>query len=179
MKAVRKSSCTVIRVLACQRMMLCNRQTSLVMVAVLSLVPFLGFGASQNTATDECAQTAHLQIYSNAVFVEEAGDVVGYELAFQEHNRKSARALLYVYEGVPNEDGISVSGQISGTKLTMAGDWVLHSIEQPSKKEMVETRPVEISGTLDSNRFRGTIKISGHATSVKLKRVGHIWMCRR
>ena len=160
-------------------MRLCNRHTPLVMVALLSLVPFLGFGASQNTSPDECAKTAHLQIYSNAVFVEEAGDVVGYELVFQERNRKSAEALLYVYEGVPNEDGISVSGQISGTKLTMAGNWVQHLIEEPSKREIVETRPVEVSGTLDSNRFRGTIKISGLATSVTLKRVGHIWMCRR
>ena len=160
-------------------MRLCSRHTLLVMVAVLSPVPFPGFGASQNTATDECAQTAHPQIYSNAVFVEEAGDVVGYELVFQERNRKSARALLYIYEGVPHQDGMRLSGQISGTKLTMAGDWVQHLIEQPSKKEIVETHPVEVSGILDSNRFRGTIKISGLATPVKLKRVSHIWMCRR
>jgi len=148
------------------------------MIALLVLVPFLGFGASQNPSPDECAKTAHLQIFSNAVFVEEAGDVVGYELVFQERNPKSAEALLYVYEGVPNEDGISVSGQISGTKVTMAGNWVQHLIEEPSKKEIVETRPVEVSGTLDSNRFRGTIKISGLSTPVTLKRVGHIWMCR-
>jgi hypothetical protein len=111
--------------------------------------------------------------------VEEAGDVVGYELVFQQRDGNAMTALLYVYEGVPNEDGIRVSGQISGKNVTMEGNWVLHLIEEPSKKEVVETRPVEISGTLDSKRFRGTIKISGVATSVTLKRVDHIWMCRR
>ena len=110
--------------------------------------------------------------------MEEAGDVVGYELVFQAHDRNPAKALLYVYEGVPNLDGISVSGEISGAKLQMAGNWVLHLIAEPSKKEVVETRPVEVSGTLAPNRFRGTVKISGIATPVTLKRVSQIWMCR-
>ena len=149
------------------------------MVALIVLVPFVGLGANQDTSQDECARTAHLQSYSNAVFVEEAGDVVGYELVIQQRNRNSAKALFYIYEGVPNEDGISMSGQISDRKLTMEGDWVLHLIEEPSEKEIVETRRVELTGTLDSNRFRGTIKISGLTTPVTLKRVGQIWMCRR
>jgi hypothetical protein len=148
-------------------------------VALIGLVPFVGLGANQDTSRDECVRTAHLQIYSNAVFVEEAGDVVGYELVFQQRNRNSAKALLYIYEGVPNKDGISISGQISDRKLTMGGDWVQRLIEEPSKKEIVETHRVEVSGTLDANRLRGTIKISGVATPVTLKRVGQIWMCRR
>jgi hypothetical protein len=158
------------------------RFRSIFLVAILtliSLVRFVAPVASQKTSEDECGRTARLQTYSNAVFVEEAGDVVGYELVFQQRDGNAMTALLYVYEGVPNEDGIRVSGQISGKNVTMEGNWVLHLIEEPSKKEVVETRPVEISGTLDSKRFRGTIKISGVATSVTLKRVDHIWMCRR
>lgn len=154
---------------------------SIFLVAILTLMSLVWFVvpvATQETSEDECARTAHLQTYSNAVFVEEAGDVVGHELVFQQRDGNSMTALLYVYEGVPNKDGIRVSGQTSGRELKMKGNWVLHLIEEPSKKEVVETYPVEISGTLDSKRFRGTIKISAVATPVTLKRVDHIWMCK-
>ena len=131
-----------------------------------------------DTSEDVCAKFAHLRTYSNAIFVEEAGDVVGYELVFQRSNGNSASALLYVYEGAPNEDGISVSGQISAGKVVMKGNWVQHLIEEPAKKRVVETYPVEISGTLDSKHFRGNITISRAAESLTLRRVEYIWLCK-
>jgi hypothetical protein len=131
-----------------------------------------------DTSEDACAKSAHLRTYSNAVFVEEAADVVGYELVFQQSNSNSASALLYVYDGAPNKDGISVSGQISAGKVAMKGNWVQHLIEEPAKKQVVETYPVEISGTLDSKRFRGSITISGSAESLTLRRVEYIWLCK-
>ena len=145
--------------------------------AVLGVVPFPKLGTNQNPSDDECAQTAHLEVYSNAVFVQEAGDVVGYELAFQQRKGDSVGALLFLYEGVPTKEGVSMTGHISGKELTMKGNWVLHLAEEPSKKEIVETRSVEISGTLDSKRFRGTITISGQTESVTLKSVSNIWLC--
>jgi hypothetical protein len=148
-------------------------------VAMICSTAFIGLDANQSTSDDECARTARLQIYSNAAFVEEAGDVVGYELAFQQRKRNSLGALFYIDHGVPNEDGQSVSGKISGKELTMKGNWVLHLIEEPSKKRVVEAQPVEISGTLDSKRFRGTITISGQTESVTLNRKDRIWMCSR
>jgi hypothetical protein len=147
-------------------------------VTLMGMASPAGICVSQNTSNDECSRTAHLNTYSNAVFVQEAGDVIGYELVVQQSDGHSISALLYVYEGVPNEDGISVSGQISGRSLTMKGSWVQHLIEHPSGKEIVETLPVEVSGTLDSKRFRGAIKISDNPTSVTLKRAAHIWLCR-
>lgn len=131
-----------------------------------------------NTSEGVCAETARLRTYSNAVFVEEAGDVVGYEMVLQPSNGNSTGALLYVYEGVPNEDGINVSGRISAGKVAMEGNWVLHLTEEPSKKQIVEIRPIKISGTLNPKRFRGTITISGSAESLTLKRVEHIWGCK-
>jgi len=132
-----------------------------------------------NASEDECERTSHMRVYSNASFIKEAGDVVGYELAVEQRDGTSITALLHVYEGVPNKDGIYISGHIAGGKLTMEGDWVEHLIEQPSKKEVVETHHVTVGGTLDSIWFRGTIKIAGLAkpVNVKLKRVSHIWMC--
>lgn len=148
--------------------------------AVIGLAPFTGPGGNLDAFEDEGTRTAQSKIYSNAVFIEEAGDVVGYELAVQQNGDTSASALLYVYEGVPNEDGIYVSGHIAGRKLTMEGDWVKHLIEMPANKEVVETDHVAVNGTLDSNWFRGTIKIGDLSTpiSVKLKHLNHIWMCR-
>lgn len=150
-----------------------------ILPALLSAVPFVGIGGRLNASEDECDRTARLRIYSNASFIEEAGDVVGYELALQQPVGASIAASLYVYEGVPNEDGISISGRISGKKLAMDGDWVERLIEEPSKKEIVETHHVRVDGTLESTWFRGTIKIAGLATpiNVRLKRVSHIWMC--
>ena len=138
----------------------------------------IGLFPSQHTSGDECSRIANLSTYSNAVYVEEAGDVVGYELVVQQNDGHSISALLYVYEGVPNEDGISVSGQISDKGLTMKGTWVLHLIEHPSGKEVVETQPIEVTGTLGSKRFNGTITISGNPETVVLKRADHIWLCR-
>lgn len=150
-----------------------------ILSALLALVPFVGFDGRLNASEDKCDQTARLRIYSNVSFIEEAGDVVGYELALQQPDGTSIGALLYVYEGVPTEDGISLSGQISGRKLNMDGDWVEHLIEEPSKKEIVEAHHVKVDGTFDSTWFRGTIKIGDLATpiNVRLKRVRHIWMC--
>jgi hypothetical protein len=122
-----------------------------------------------------------MQIYSNAFFSKEAGDVVGYELALHQLHDHAIDARLYIYQGEPNEDGISMSGKISDGKLTVEGSWVQHLIEHPSEKEIVKTQLVRIEGMLDSTQFRGTIRVEGVANPIKfrLKRVGNIWMCKR
>jgi hypothetical protein len=127
-----------------------------------------------------CAQPNRLKTYSNASFIEEAGDVVGYEFVLQRPHSGSIHAFLYDYEGVPNAAAISLSGRISGTKVTMEGDRVQHLIEQPSGKEIVETSHVGVEGILGSTWFRGTISIGNNTTPdhVQLKRVGHIWTCK-
>ena len=158
------------------------RRRNIIYVPVLALLAIAlsaTLGWTLNASEDECEQTAQMRVYSNASFIEEAGDVVGYELAVQGREGTSIVALLYFYEGLPNKDGISVSGHINGGKLTMEGDRVEHLIEQPANKEIVETHHVTVSGTLDSTWFRGTIKIAGLATpiNVRLKHVSHIWMC--
>jgi hypothetical protein len=152
----------------------------LVIVSLLiGSVPVVSPGDNLDDSVDECARTAHLQIYSNAVFIEEAGDVVGYELALQRRSGGSIAAVLYIYEGAPNKDGISVSGRISGGTVMMEGKWILHLVEEPSHKEVVETHSVRIDGTLDSTSFRGSVKIDGfdNHSKIRLKRVDHIWMC--
>jgi hypothetical protein len=109
-------------------------------LALLAMVLSVTLGGTLDASEDECERTAQMRVYSNASFIEEAGDVVGYELAVQRREGTSIDALLYFYEGVPNKDGISVSGHIAGGKLAMEGDW-----EQPSKKEIVETHHVTTS----------------------------------
>jgi hypothetical protein len=150
-------------------------------LALLALALSVTLGGTLDASEDECERTAQMRVYSNASLIEEAGDVVGYELAVQQREGTSIDALLYFYEGVPNKDGISVSGHIAGGKLAMEGEWIEHLIEQPSNKEIVETYHVTVNGTLDSTWFRGTIKIAGLATPIKvrLKHVSHIWMCGR
>jgi hypothetical protein len=151
------------------------------LAALICIIPSVSLRGNSSAPDDECVRTTYLQTYSNAVFSEETGDVVGYELAIQKLNGGAIEALLYDYEGVPNEEGIGVSGRISGKRLTMEGKWVRHVIEQPTEKEVVETRLVEVNGMLNSSEFRGTIKIQDLAKpiGVRMKRVDHIWMCKR
>jgi hypothetical protein len=95
------------------------------MVAVL-YPPHLG------AKEDECTRTANMQIYSNAfVTKDEAGDLVGYELALSQAADSTVEALLFVYEGGA-ADGINLPGRISGRKLTIEGSWVEHLTEYPS-----------------------------------------------
>lgn len=107
----------------------------LILSGLLTFVSFVGFAATRNVSGDECDQTARSRIYSNAYFIKEARDVVGCELALQQPDGISIGALLFVYEGVANKDGISVSGQFSSGKIKMEGDWVEHLIEEHQKKK--------------------------------------------
>jgi hypothetical protein len=134
-----------------------------------------------NASEDKCARTAQMRIYSNAFVHKETGDVLGYELALEQRNRSTADALLYVYEGAPNEDGIQISGPNSGKKVKLEGTWDEHLTGYPSEKEIVKTHFVRISGTLDSIWFRGTVNIEGMVTpeKVRLKRVDRLWLCKR
>ena len=151
-------------------------------VALLAvLAPLVSSNGNPGPFEDECSRIAHAQIYSNALYVKEAGDVVGYELALQQPHGNPIHARLYIYQGTPNEDGISLSGQISGKKLTIGGSWVQHLIEYPSKKEIIETQFIRMDGVLNSSQFQGIIKVEGLAKPIKvhLKRVDSIWLCKR
>jgi hypothetical protein len=122
-----------------------------------------------------------MRIYSNAFVHKETGDVLGYELAIRENGDSTTNALLYVFEGAPNDEGIPLSGRISGKSLTVEGKWVEHLVEYPSKKETIQTHVVKIDGALDEGSFRGKIKIENMdlPDNVRLKRVKRLWLCKR
>lgn len=131
-------------------------------------------------APDQCAKTARMQVYSSAFVDEETGDLLGYELAVHQHKDSTVDGLLYVYEGAANDDGIQISGLVSGKKLTLTGKWVEHLTEYPSKKEIIETHLVKMDGTLGPRWFRGRLIIEGMITpdKVVLKRVDRLWFCK-
>ena len=83
----------------------CRNVTPLSVHALLAMVLSLTLGGALNESKDECERTAPMRIYSNASFIKEAGDVVGYELAVQQRQGALIDAFLYVYEGVRNKDG--------------------------------------------------------------------------
>jgi hypothetical protein len=149
---------------------------ALLAVFLMAVSYISGQGASEN----ECVRTAHMRIYSVTRVSKETGDLDGYELALEEHKDSTVEALLFVYEGAANDEGIPISGRVSGNSLTMEGTWNEHLIEYPSKKEIVVTHFVRIEGTLDPAWFRGTLKIEGLDTpaNVRLKRIDRIWTCK-
>ena len=148
----------------------------------LSLFALIISIAPSSAAVDaECTRTSHMQIYSVVSNDRETGDLDGYELAIEQHADSTVDAWLYIYEGAPNEDAIHISGTISGKKLALRGTWAEHTIEYPSKKDIVEIHRVEVSGTLDPNSFLGTLKIEDLYTPdhVELKRAHTLWSCKR
>jgi hypothetical protein len=155
-----------------------TRHKAVFLTAILLLV--IAFVSNLSASEDECARTAHMQIYSVTSVSKETGDLDGYELAL-EHRDFSVDALLYVYEGAANDEGIPISGRISGQILTLQGNWNEHQIEYPSRKEIVVRHFIRIEGALDSSWFQGTLKIEGLDTppKVRLKRVNQIWICKR
>ena len=148
------------------------------------ILPILGLAiltsASFTFATDECSRTAQMKIYSSAIVHKETGDVLGYELALAVSHDATVSALLYVYEGAPNDEAIPLSGHMSGTRLSIEGNWVEHLTEYPSKKQMVQTHFVKVDGMLDSASFRGNVTIGGivERDSLRLRRVKKTWLCK-
>lgn len=147
-------------------------------IALTWILVSAAFG--QDPLQDECMRTANLKIYSSAFVEKETGDLDGYELAIDEHKDSTVNAFLYVYEGGESE-GIPLLGHISGDQLSVEGKWVEHLIEYPSKKEVVQTYFVKLSGILKPSSFRGKLSIEGMETdqAIRLKRVKRIWMCKQ
>ena len=129
----------------------------------------------------DCGRTAKTRVYSDAYLSEETGDVGGTELAITEKKDSTVDALLFIYEGEPNDEAIPLSGSTANKHLTLKGNWVEHLVEYPSKKEIVQTHFVTLDGTLDLATFQGGLKIEGLESPAKarLKRVSQIWMCRK
>jgi hypothetical protein len=71
-----------------------------------------------------------MTVYSNASYSPESGDVSGYEVALAQ-GTTGTRALLFVYEGAPNETEIELTGENTGQKLILSGIWTEHLIEYP------------------------------------------------
>ena len=135
----------------------------------------------QSTVPDECARTAQMDIYSNARVSSETGDLSGFELALDKPNASQRQALLFVYEGGGSE-GIPLTTTADSNNLVIEGTWVEHLTEYPSKKDIVQTHRVKITGKLAPRIFRGTISIEDleivNPESMVLKRVKRIWFCK-
>ena len=119
-----------------------------------------------------------MRIYSNATYVEEAGDVVGIELAFTVRQDNSINALFYDYEGAPTTDGAPLPGRAEGTTLAIDGICSQH-LKDSLGKEVLHTLPVKLLGTFDETNFVGTVQINGGSLEfLRLRRVDAIWLCR-
>jgi hypothetical protein len=153
--------------------------------AIISiLVAVLLFPASsgaKHASDDACAQTAAMRVYSNAFYHDEPGDLLGYELAVRSGEGDSLTGLLYNYQGVYDDSPVPLSGSLVNGKLLLSGDWTIHTVEQPSKRDVVETEYVKVNGRLNSSRFRGVIEFADAAgrEKVELKRAPHLWGCPR
>ncbi len=158
---------------------------------LLGLMLFVVWSSQTVAQTDACSRISAMTIYSNAKIYSDAfpvghkemGHLLGYELAVNPPG--STGAFLYVYEDEANKEGIPLHGQVSGNRINLRGEWVVHVTEMPSRKEYVETRHVAVEGVLDLASFKGRIRIESKGRkniepvtdSVRLKQVKRLWFC--
>jgi hypothetical protein len=137
----------------------------------------------QSGVTQECVQTAHMNIYSDAQVSSVSGDLGGFELALDKNsNGPQSKALLFVYEGSYSE-GIPLTATINGDHLLIEGTWVEHLTEYPSKKDIVQKRFVRLRAHFTPKTLQGTISIEGleiaNPDKMRLKRVRQVWDCKQ
>ena len=153
--------------------------TTLLAALVLVLRPPNSLG--QSRLPDDCSQTAQMDIYSDAQVSKGTGDLSGFDLALDRPSGSQRKALLFVYEGGGSER-IPLSVTVDGDNLVIEGTWVEHLTEYPSKKDIVQTHEVKITGKLTPKTLQGTISIEGleiaNPDGMQLKRVKQIWMCK-
>jgi len=122
-----------------------------------------------------------MDVYSDAQVSRVTGDFSGFDLALDKPNVSQRNALLFVYEGGGSE-GIPLPVTANGDNVVIEGTWVEHLTEYPSKKDIVQTHRVTITGKITSTSFRGTISIEGleitNPDSMVLKKVKRIWDCK-
>src|SRR5437588_11861683 len=108
-----------------------------------------------------CDAAKGANVYSNASYSEETGDVGGFELAVF----GGRRALLFDYEGTPWAEPIPLE---PGKKLGL-WDGLLRRklVQQPSGREVIDEVSANVKGNLSAEVFRGTIQI-GHGKAERL-----------
>ena len=143
-------------------------------VAFIQVLLFVGTAV----AADECPKAATHKFFSNAFLSEETGDVGGFELALTATKGHGYEALLYVYEGVSNKDGISLVGDGDRSGISLRGDWREELVEYPSKRRITQTRPVKLDGKVSEDDFRGKVQIGSDSRQISLHRVSQIWLCK-
>jgi len=132
---------------------------------------------SQSRREKDCNTDPETKIYSDAKYVEEAGDVIGLELALKPSTGEGINALLYIYEGAPTMKGISLRAILKGKTLVIDETSSEHSFDS-SGKDVVHELPIKISGTLEESEFAGSVQINGgNPETVVLRRVPAIWLC--
>ena len=123
------------------------------------LLALLLFQVPDEAISRTCKSVKGATIYSNAYYVEEAGDVVGIEIAIFPYS--GHRALLFVYEGTPFSDPIPLTGKRFGTKVSWSS---------PKGK---------LYGTITGHEILGTVQVGdGSPERVRLRKVSHLWGCR-
>jgi hypothetical protein len=128
---------------------------------------------SEGSRNTRCELVKGAAIYSNARYIEEAGDVIGFELAFLDDKT----ALLFDYEGTPDAEPIPLN--VSKNSGAWEGALRRKVIEYPSKREVTDTVAATVKGKLIGKGFQGAIQVGqGNSERVNLKRVRHLWGCK-
>jgi hypothetical protein len=154
-----------------------HRKLRLVYFAAYLVVSFCSSAFGKDSWKEECALTRNLKIYSNAYYSEEGGDVVGYELAIEQHKDLSMDVYLFVYEGAPR-GGVHLLGRITGNKVKLEGSWTERLSVSRSQEEISQKLSAKVSGILDPQLFTIDITDFKNPENVRLKRVKRIWMCK-
>ena len=124
---------------------------------------------------DRCRDVVNQNVYSNAKYFEEAGDVGGLEISIAP-GRKSI--LLFDYEG-SLADPITLPATYDKGALKVSADYTLDLTEYPSKKPTSQKHHVEVKAHVTKSALVGTVRFdSNPAERVRLRRVPYVWGCK-
>ena len=124
---------------------------------------------------DRCRGVVNQNVYSNAKYFEEAGDVGGLEISIAPDGH---RILLFDYEG-SLADPISLPAMYAKGALKVSADYTLNLTEYPTKKPVSEKHHVEVKARVTKSVLAGTIRFdSNPAEHVRLRRVPYVWGCK-
>jgi hypothetical protein len=124
---------------------------------------------------NRCSGTANSEVYSDARYIEEAGDVIGLELAIAADGKS---VLLYDYQGALS-DPVVLPAIYSAGELTVSAGYTRDLIEEPSEKHVIEKHHVELRAHVTPVLLAGTFKTDNLRTEhIRLRKVPFVWGCK-